>query len=117
MTKDNIIEIVCEACEIRREYLANKGKQGRQISIARHLIAHYLWSRLRFSIRQASQVVGVSPQTLYEVIFPFEIQSRRQSDPEFNEICSLIDSRISQSACDDKKPTTALLSTDRKFSE
>jgi hypothetical protein len=93
MTKDEIITIVCEVCGVKPAELLGKTK-NRQVTTAKHLIAHYLWREVGYSPQKVSSVVFLRPQTLYEVMYPGDIRARRESDIEFNELCNRIEVKI-----------------------
>lgn len=57
MTKDDIIDIVCEVCEITRDDLKLRSRKE-PLPTARALIAHYLYRELRMFPRDILPSIG-----------------------------------------------------------
>lgn len=95
MTKDDIINTVCEVCGAAAEELKSKSV-ARNVTAARHLIAYNLCFRHgTLSLEAAAQEVGIAKKNLYNKCTPIRIRARRLSDPNFREWYAEIERRLS----------------------
>lgn len=97
MTKDEIINVVCEVCGTTPGELKS-GSIARNVTAARHLIAYHLcYLTLTLSLEEAAKEVGVGRTALYARATPRAIQTRRRTDPmpEFRFWYGQIEARIS----------------------
>lgn len=94
ITKEQIVNVVCEVCGIVPDDLKRRTK-GQDIVMARHFIAHYMFSLLNCPIRMIAQTVGVARNTLYEPLFHNTIADRCSSHALMRERQSVIQEQLS----------------------
>ncbi len=93
MTKDDVISVVCNVCGIIPADIKRRTKQG-DIVMARHFIAHYLYSSLNVPIRDIAHSIGTSVPYVYKPLFRKPVKDRVRSDALFKERYNTIESRL-----------------------
>jgi hypothetical protein len=93
VTKDEIIRIVCEVCEIELNDLKSNSIK-RRVAIARHIAAYRLYWDLRLSLRDSAEAVGYSPTACYRYIRPSKLRARKENDALFRELWAEADNRL-----------------------
>ncbi len=78
MTKNEIINTVCEVCGVKRDDLTARGRE-QDVVMARHLAAHYLFYTLGLSMDDIAAEIGVKyARSLYGLLYHNRAQERAQ---------------------------------------